>query len=653
MITRLLVANRGEIASRVFATCRRLGIETIAVHSDADAALPYVREADAAVRLPGNAPADTYLDVDLILDAAKRSGADAIHPGYGFLSESADFARAVIAAGRTWVGPDPESIEQMGSKIEAKALMEAAGVPVLPNLSAADATDQDLPLLVKASAGGGGRGMRIVNDLADLAGAIEAARAEAEAAFGDGTVFVEPYVERSRHVEVQVVGDRSGDVLVLGERDCSLQRRHQKVVEESPAPDLAAEVAGAMHDAARAAATAIGYVGAGTVEFLYDPQREGFFFLEMNTRLQVEHPVTELVHGVDLVELQLAVAEGRVVCPTTPSGSVSGTRLSPGGHAIEARLYAEDPVADYQPQSGVLTTFEIPREAGIRVDAGYASGSEVSTHYDAMLAKVISHAPTRAEAARALARTLARARIHGVTTNRDQLVTILRDAEFLAGRVHTGFLEGRTGETLSDPGWALRAAVAAVVADERLRRRVQQGIPSGWRSVVSQPQQMIFEVAGEEQSVAWLGGRDRVVFPDSDIRVLDVEPGRVTLEVDGIRSSTDVLIDQSSLPGTREIHVDGPLGYVRLREVPRFVDPADVIASGSLLAPMPGTVVSVAVAEGDRVEAGETVLVLEAMKMQHTVTAPHAGVVTEIDVRPGAQVAAGEVLAVVSEGEEG
>lgn len=648
MIQRLLVANRGEIASRVFATCRRLGIETIAVHSDADAGLPYVREADAAVRLPGNAPAETYLDVDRILDAAKRTGADAIHPGYGFLSENADFARAVIAAGRTWVGPDPESIEQMGSKVRAKELMQDAGVPVLPNLSPDDATESDLPLLVKASAGGGGRGMRIVTDLAELAGAVEAAGAEAESAFGDGTVFVEPYVVRSRHVEVQVVGDRSGDVLVFGERDCSLQRRHQKVVEESPAPDLATEVADAMHDAARAAAAAIGYVGAGTVEFLYDPERERFFFLEMNTRLQVEHPVTELVHGVDLVELQLAVAEGRVVCPSERSGALSGTR-PPQGHAIEVRLYAEDPAADYQPQSGTLTTFEIPDEDGIRVDAGYASGSEVSTHYDAMLAKVISHAPTRAEAARALARTLARARIHGVTTNRDQLVAVLRDEEFLTGRVHTGFLEGRTGEKLTDPGWALRAAVAAVAADERERRGVQRGIPSGWRNVVSQPQQMTFEVDGEPQSVAWLGDRDGVVFPDSDTQVLAVEPGLVTLEIDGIRTSANVLIDTSSLPGAREIHVDGPLGYVRLRELPRFVDPADAVASGSLLAPMPGTVISVAVEQGESVGAGQTVLVLEAMKMQHTVTAPQSGVITEIDVRPGAQVAAGEVLAVVEE----
>ncbi len=654
MIQRLLVANRGEIAGRVFATCRRLGIETVAVHSDADADLPYVREADVAVCLPGNAPSDTYLDIDLILDAAKRTGADAIHPGYGFLSENADFARAVIAAGRTWVGPDPESIEQMGSKVEAKALMEAAGVPVLPNLSPDGATDDDLP------AAGEGLGRRRRPRHADRDRPGGAGRRRRGRPSRGGVRLrrrhrVRRALRRAQPPRRGAGGRRpSGDVLVLGERDCSLQRRHQKVVEESPAPDLAAEVAGAMHDAARAAATAIGYVGAGTVEFLYDPQRERFFFLEMNTRLQVEHPVTELVHGVDLVELQLAVAEGRVVCPTPTPGSVSGTRLDQReGHAIEARLYAEDPAADYQPQSGILTTFDIPEEAGIRIDAGYASGSEVSTHYDAMLAKVISHAPSRAEAARALARTLSRARIHGLTTNRDQLVSVLRDQEFLAGRVHTGFLEGRTGEVLSDPGWALRAAVAAVVADERRDREAQRGIPSGWRNVVSQPQQMIFEVAGEQQSVAWLGGRDGVVFPDSDIRVVDVEPDRVTLEVDGIRTSTDVLIDTSSLPGTREIHVDGPLGYVRLREVPRFTDPSDAVASGSLLAPMPGTVVSVGVVEGDRVEAGQTVLVLEAMKMQHTVTAPLAGVVTEIDVRPGAQVAAGEVLAVVSEGEEG
>ncbi|HEX5956830.1 MAG TPA: biotin carboxylase N-terminal domain-containing protein, partial [Solirubrobacterales bacterium] len=434
MIQRLLVANRAEIASRVFRTCRKLGIQTVAIHSDADAGLPYVREADVSVRLAGDAPADTYLDLDAVLHAAKRTGADAIHPGYGFLSENADFARAVEAAGLTWIGPWPTSIE-------AKRIMRVAGVPVL---DAPDSpSDADLPLIVKASAGGGGRGMRIVRDLASLDTEIALARDEAVSAFGDGTVFVEPYVERGRHVEVQVVGDRHGDVLVLGERDCSIQRRHQKVVEEAPAPDLAPEVARSMHDAARAAAEAIGYIGAGTVEFLFDPETERFFFLEMNTRLQVEHPVTEEVYGVDLVELQLAVAEGSpVVAGGLEARSArTSTTGRPVGHAIEVRLYAEDPARDFRPQSGRLTAFELSDGEGIRVDAGFESGSVVSTHYDAMLAKVIAHGPTRVAAARRLAAALEGARIHGVTTNRDLLVGILRDPDFLAGGVGTDFLD--------------------------------------------------------------------------------------------------------------------------------------------------------------------------------------------------------------------
>ncbi len=400
----------------MFRTCRRLGIETVAVHSDADAGLPYVREADHAVRLPGSAPADTYLRIDLLVDAARRSGADAVHPGYGFLSENAEFARAVLDAGLTWIGPTPESIEAMGSKIEAKRIMHEAGVPVLE--APASPTEDDLPLLVKASAGGGGRGMRVVRRLADLASDVAAAEAEALSAFGDGTVFIEPYVERSRHIEVQVFGST-----VLGERDCSIQRRHQKLVEEAPAPHLPADTRDAMYAAAQKAAEAIDYRGAGTVEFLVDardPSR--FWFLEMNTRLQVEHPVTELVWGVDLVAMQLGEA--------APPGR-------PTGHAIEVRLYAEDPAADYQPQSGVLTRFEIPTGEGIRVDAGYESGSTVSTFYDAMLAKVVCHAQTREAAARKLADTLARARIHGVVTNRDLLVQVLRSEAFLAGEVST------------------------------------------------------------------------------------------------------------------------------------------------------------------------------------------------------------------------
>ncbi|MBB6628089.1 ATP-grasp domain-containing protein [Nocardioides sp. KIGAM211] len=645
-IQRLLVANRGEIARRVFATCRRLGIETVAVHSDADAGLSFVHEADHVVRLPGNTPAETYLRADLVLEAARRTGADAVHPGYGFLSENADFARAVLDAGLTWVGPAPESIESMGSKIESKKLMEAAGVPVLGNLTPDTATEADLPLLVKASAGGGGRGMRIVRALVDLPGEIDKASAEAASAFGDGTVFVEPYVEHGRHVEVQVVGHVEG-VLVLGERDCSVQRRHQKVVEETPAPLLPDATRAALHEAARAAAAAIDYRGAGTVEFLYDADADRFFFLEMNTRLQVEHPVTELVHGVDLVELQLTVAEERPL----DVRAIGETY----GHAIEVRLYAEDPAADWQPQSGTLDLFEIPgvtaefdllNRPGVRLDTGFVSGDEVSTHYDAMLAKVIAWAPTRDQAARRLADALAKARLHGLVTNRDLLVDILRDPVFLSGEVSTHFLVDRPAPSaLEDPGAAL-AATHALLRDTDDRRTVQRGIPTGWRNVRSAPPTVTWRRGEDEQVVAWSGGRDGIGFPDVDAEVLADGPGWVRLRVE-----QDVTTYAVVLGAGGSADVDSPRGHVRLTRVPRFTDPADAVGSGSLLAPMPGTVVSVAVEVGTEVAAGQPVLVLEAMKMQHTVSAPHAGTVTQIEVRPGAQVAAGEVLAVV-EGEE-
>lgn len=633
-IQRLLVANRGEIARRVFATCRRLGIETVAVHADADADLPFVHEADVAVRLPGNTPADTYLRVDLLLDAARRTGADAVHPGYGFLSESAEFARAVLDAGLTWVGPAPASIEAMGSKVRAKELMRKAGVPVLETPT--EPTASDLPLLVKASAGGGGRGMRVVRDVAALTTEVAAAEAEAASAFGDGTVFVEPYLERGRHVEVQVVGTAHG-VLVLGERDCSLQRRHQKVVEETPAPHLPERTRRALHDAARKAARAIDYRGAGTVEFLYDPERDRFFFLEMNTRLQVEHPVTELVHGVDLVEMQLAVAEGR------EPERIGETY----GHAIEVRLYAEDPGADYQPQSGTLTAFAVPgvnaefdllNRPGVRLDSGFVPGNEVTTHYDAMLAKVVAWAPDREQAARRLADTLAKARIHGVTTNRDQLVATLRDPAFLAAEVSTAFLGERPAAPAADAGAAAVAAAIALAERGKRDRTVQRGIPVAWRNVVSQHQVTEFE----GHRVEWSASRDGYLVAGYDVAA--ASPERVTLSEDGVSATYDVAVHGD------QVEVDGPGSHVRLRRVPRFVDPAAAAAAGSLLAPMPGTVVTVLVAEGDRVEAGAPVLVLEAMKMQHTVSAPASGTVVELDVKAGVQVAAGEVLAVV-EGE--
>jgi propionyl-CoA carboxylase alpha chain len=648
MIERLLVANRGEIARRIFRTCRDLGIRTVAVHSDPDAGLPFVREADVAVRLPGSTPAETYLRADLVVRAALDAGADAVHPGYGFLSENADFARRVVEAGLTWVGPTPESIEQMGSKVEAKKLMAAAGVPVLGELSPSDVTEADLPLLVKASAGGGGRGMRVVRRLDDVAGAVERAGAEAASAFGDATVFCEPYVEGGRHVEVQVLGTADGTVHVLGERDCSVQRRHQKVLEEAPAPGLPEAVRTALHDAARTAAEAIGYVGAGTVEFLLDGDR--FFFLEMNTRLQVEHPVTEAVLGLDLVALQLAVAD-----PSAGGQSHRRVAQEVTGHAVEVRLYAEDPAAGWQPQSGRLTRFEVPgvtatfASGPLRLDAGFESGDEVGTHYDAMLAKVVAHAPTRAEALRRLAAALERAEIHGVRTNRDLLVELLRHDAVVSGAVSTDLLERHDLAALrpravDEETLAVSAFAAAVALAERARaaRRVQRRVPAGWRNVVSAPQRTEFA----ETTVEWLAGRAGYA---SGPFTAELSAGGSVIAVSGADNSA---VRRAFRVHVYDGHVDveSSLGHVALTPVPRFTDPADQVATGSLLAPMPGSVVRLAVAAGATVAAGETVLVLEAMKMQHTITAPHAGTVTDLPVAVGSQVAAGAVLAGVQPG---
>ncbi|HSJ19218.1 MAG TPA: biotin carboxylase N-terminal domain-containing protein [Nocardioidaceae bacterium] len=670
-IQRLLVANRGEIARRVFRTCRTLGIETVAVFSDADADLPFVREADVAVRLPGSTPGETYLRGDLVVEAAQKAGADAVHPGYGFLSENADFARAVIDAGLTWVGPTPESIDAMGSKVGAKKLMESAGVPVLGEIAPETVSADDLPLLVKASAGGGGRGMRVVRSVDDVAAQVELAANEAASAFGDPTVFCEPYVEHGRHVEVQVVGDVHGTVLVLGERDCSIQRRHQKVVEETPAPGLTEETRVALHGAARRAAEAIGYVGAGTVEFLLSGDR--FFFLEMNTRLQVEHPVTELVTGQDLVALQVAVAEGRALDPSPVP--------HPTGHAVEVRLYAEDPAAGWQPQSGRLTRFDIPgvtaefenpSSFGVRLDSGFEAGSEVGTHYDAMLAKVVAWAPTREQAFRRLAGTLSHARIHGLRTNRDLLVEVLRHDAVVAGDVSTDFFDRHGLAALGgdEHGWgsvmpaevSAHAAALALAEHEAVGRKVQRRMPVAWRNVVSQPQLTRFAPGHVDGSkaladdaatleVAWHGGRDGYRFDHQDLPALDATSiravrattDRVVLAVNGVETAFEV-----SVRGDL-VDVDSAHGHVELTRLPRFVDPADQVATGSLLAPMPGTVVSIAAAVGDHVSAGAPVLVLEAMKMQHTVSAPHDGVVVDLPVNLGDQVASDAVLAVVQE----
>jgi propionyl-CoA carboxylase alpha chain len=651
MITSVLVANRGEIARRVFRTARDLGLGTVAVFSDPDADAPHATEADTAVRLPGAAPAETYLRADLLVRAAVDAGADAVHPGYGFLSENAAFARAVTEAGLTWVGPPAEAIEAMGSKIESKRIMADAGVPVLAEL--AEVTEADLPVLVKASAGGGGRGMRIVRTLDELPGAIEAARSEAGSAFGDPTVFCEPYIERGRHIEVQVLADAHGTVWAVGERECSIQRRHQKVVEEAPSPLVSAEMRAGLFDAAVTAARAIGYTGAGTVEFLAEESGR-FFFLEMNTRLQVEHPVTECVTGLDLVRWQLAIAEGAALPAEPPP-----TR----GHAIEVRLYAEDPAADWRPQSGVLHDISVPgvttrfgiapaghgAETGLRLDSGVEPGSIVGVHYDPMLAKVIAWAPDRASAARALAAALARARLHGVVTNRDLLVNVLRHPAFLAGETDTAFFERHGLAALSTPlvdkDTAELCALAAALADAEANRaaaKVLGRLPGGWRTVVSQPQVKRFTSALGEHEVRYRVERGAL---DGPAALVSASPERVVLDVGGLRRRFAV----ARHAGVS--YVDTDSGSVALAHVGRFTDPADQVAAGSLLAPMPGTVVRVAVARGDEVSAGQPLLWLEAMKMEHRIDAPTDGVVTELGVGAGDQVDVGRVLAVVSEEE--
>jgi len=660
VLTNVLVANRGEIARRVLRSCRSLGLSTVAVYSDPDADSPHVTEADAAVRLPGSAAADTYLRADLLIEAAQRAGADAVHPGYGFLSENAGFARAVQAAGLTWVGPSPDAIAAMGNKVSAKRLMAAAGVPVLAALDPAAVTEADLPVLIKAAAGGGGRGMRIVRALADLPGALASAASEAAAAFGDPAVFCEPYVEHGHHVEVQVLADSAGTVWTVGERECSIQRRHQKIIEEAPSP-LVERTPGMRERLLRAAAaatSAIGYQNAGTVEFLAAGTGQ-FWFLEMNTRLQVEHPVTECTTGLDLVALQLQIAAGRTLPGAPPPAR---------GHAIEARLYAEDPAAGWQPQGGTVRLFALagePAEFGagagspalepapgpaLRLDSGVVAGSQVSVFYDPMLAKVIAWAADREQAAAVLARALATARIHGIVTNRDLLVRVLRHPAFVAGQTDTAFF-GTHGldalaAPLADGAAADLSALAAALATAAARQAaapVLGGLPLGWRNLPSQLQRTRY--AGHE-----VGYRiDRgglVVQGRGDIRLVLLRPDRVELEIAGIRRAFDVA-DYGAL-----VCVDSALGPVTLIPEGPFADVTAHVTAGSVLAPMPGTVVRIATAAGEEVAAGQPLLWLEAMKMEHLIAAPAAGIVASLPVVAGQQVEVGSVLAVVKPEEE-
>ena len=691
-ITRLLIANRGEIACRIARTASAIGIETVGVYSEPDRDALHTDAVDIAVALGGATPAESYLRGDAIIQVALDTRCDAVHPGYGFLAENADCAPAVVDAGLVWVGPTPDQIRLLGDKIAAKQAAIAAGVPTTEITEVTPGTvpaGLDMPVLVKAAAGGGGRGMRIVRDAGELGEAIEAASREAASAFGDGTVFIEPYLERGRHIEVQVLGDAHGNVVHFHERDCSVQRRNQKVIEEAPAPNLDDDVRQQLHAGALALARHVGYQNAGTVEFLVGA--DGVInFLEVNTRLQVEHPVTEAITGFDLVELQLRVAAGEPL-------PIDQDDVLVDGHAIEVRLVAEDPFSGWVPSVGTVTQFAI--EAG-RVDAGVRPGSEISPNYDSLIAKVIEHGPDRAAVCRRLAAALRRSRITGVATNASSLASILTEPDFLAGGVPTAYLaehpevEAATGPVGPD---LLTHLVAVTIADERRRRagdRVTGFAPSGWRNLATRGQRRTYEAGGDTHQVEYQVSGDRYdlrvgpwpepgpdgVLPADDRRPIAVQVIRadpvtidavtidavtIVVEHSGRRWSVDVVRDggaehtsthtttrtttrttthTSTHTTTPTTHTHSRAGTVSFTEPPRFVDHDEAAITGGPVSPLPGTVIAVHVADGDHVAEGQLLMVVEAMKMEHKITAAAAAVVTEVRFAVGDRVDSGDLL---------
>ena len=656
---------------RVIRTARSLGIETVVVHSDADADAPFALAADRTVRLPGVSSTQTYLDGDKVIAAALASGADAVHPGYGFLSENAAFARAVQAAGLIWIGPTPESIEAMALKVEAKRIARAADVPLvagaelpdgMPEADVLVAADRvGFPLMIKASAGGGGKGMRIVAAREDLIAALASASREAKSSFGDDTLFIERYLAGARHVEVQVFGDVHGNVVHLYERECSIQRRHQKVIEEAPSPGVTPAVRDRLHAAAVSLARTIGYVGAGTVEFMVFGQgaEQEFSFLEMNTRLQVEHPVTERITGLDLVAWQIVVAEGAEL----PLGQ-DGIRAT--GHAIEARLYAEDPANDYRPATGTIHRFSAGdgTQPSLRVDTGVADGSVITPHYDPMLAKVISHASTREEAASMLSDGLRRMTLHGPITNRDSLVAILRSSAFLAGDTTTSFLDEhpRVLDPIVCAEDEQRHAIAAARVVEAMDAP-DPLVPLGWRNVPGVPQFVILQRRGATGCTTVLfdgasgAGGVRIVRTDSvPYREafalagdeLDVEAhvshstgareALATVSVAGVAARCSV-----SRYGD-EVFVDDGLHSSVWTVLPRFADHSADGAGHGAVTPVPGTIVAVEVEAGDVVTVGQVLVVLEAMKMEHRILADLDGVIARVLVETGQSVDAHTVV---------
>jgi geranyl-CoA carboxylase alpha subunit len=641
--TTILIANRGEIALRIMRSARKLGYRVVAVYSDADADAPHVREADAAVCIGGAQPSQSYLRIEAIIAAAKASGADAVHPGYGFLAENADLARACRDAGLVFIGPSAESIEAMGHKAGAKAIMQRAGVPCVPGYQGDDHGDAAMlreaaaigfPVMIKAVAGGGGRGMRLVSDAASFPDALRAARSEAQGAFGDGAVILERAIRDPRHIEIQVFGDRYGAAIHLGERDCSVQRRHQKLIEEAPSPAVSPELRARMGAVAVAAVQAIGYEGAGTLEFLLDADGQ-FFFMEMNTRLQVEHPVTEAITGLDLVELQLRIAAGAPLPLTQDDVTLSG-------HAIEVRLCAEDASRDFMPQSGTMALWRMPD--GLRVEHALYSGATIPPDYDSMIAKIIAHGATRDEARRKMLHGLDHTVAFGVTTNRGFLAACLRHPAFAGGQATTGFIAERAAELAAPP--SADAALAAL-----LLHLTDPHVPP-WRAgrslAATFPVPMRLEIDGATHAVELHRERDGGY-------AIGLDNVALAIDVDAIGTDT-LRFRAGGLSRSTVFHRDGDrLVILRdgietvARDTTRAA-PARAAASGGdgkLRAAMTGRVVALLAKVGDRIEAGQPVLTLEAMKMEHVHAAPVSGIIASIDVGEGDQVVTGRIVAAI------
>ena len=634
----ILIANRGEIACRIIQTAHEMGVRCVAVYVDDDRESPYVKMADQSVRLPDGG----YLDGKEIIKAAKESRAEAIHPGYGFLSENASFARKVIKEGLIWIGPSANAISVMGDKLKAKELAEKAEVPTLPMASSSkDANKIGYPLLIKAAAGGGGKGMRIVHKPKDLNEAIKSAQREAKSGFGDERIFIERYVEKSRHIEIQILGDNHGNIVHLGERECSIQRRHQKIIEESPSPRISEEIRNKMGDAAIKLAQKIKYQSAGTVEFLFDDKTDEFWFLEVNTRLQVEHPVTEEVTGIDLVSEQLRIARGEELGYTQND-------IDFIGHSIEARLYAEDPNNDFLPEVGKLIAFEPGHNDDTRWDSGVAEGSEIGTKFDPMLAKIISYAPTRNDAALKLARALESAHIGGIKTNRDFLIICLRSQEFLDGDTTSDFIDRVNPDRkmrLSPKEIEHVISISALWIQERnrLKANIASFMSSGWTNGRLPKQNITFIFDNEEYKVLYKYKRNiGYVFEWGKIGIIhSADEYGIDAEFNGKRHYSRITIKDSN------ILVHMPYGDVNLEIKPRFVMPGSENIQGSLSAPMPGKVIALNVKKGSKVKAGDVLVILEAMKMEHSIKALEDGVVSKILISKNDQVENGAPLMIV------